>query len=157
MTTEEFKTQYLSLHKRLYALAFKQLGNSNDAEDAVQTLYLRLWERRQQLHLLKDRWSYCARALTNICHDHREERTKQAHEDINENIPDAGNKEYEVTDFLNFADHYIEQLPDRQQTVMQMRMQGATTEEIMNSTGISATNIRTILSRVRQELRKFYK
>lgn len=157
MSTEEFKSQYLPLYRRLYALALKSLGNSHDAEDAVQTLYLRLWNRRQQLDDLKDRWSYCAKALTNICHDHRHTANKHTSEELNENIPDATNKDYEITDFEHFADIYIKRLPEKQQEVMQMRMQGATTEEIVNATNLSATNVRTILSRVRQELRKFYK
>ena len=35
-------------------------------------------------------------------------------------------------------------------------MQGATTEEIIEATGLSVENVRTILSRTRQLVREFY-
>lgn len=157
MTTEDFKIQYLSLHRRLYALALKALGNSDEAEDAVQTLYLRLWERREMLQEVKERWSYCAKALTNICNDKIRAAGKESDTGLNEDIPCPEENDFETADFEKFIHFYIAQLPDKQQTVMLMRINGATTEEIMDATELSATNIRTILSRVRMELKKLYK
>lgn len=157
MTAEDFKIQYLSLHRRLYALALKALGNSDEAEDAVQTLYLRLWERRELLQEVKERWSYCAKALTNICNDKMCAAGKENYTALNEDIPGPAGNDFETADFERFIRFYIARLPDKQQTVMQMRMQGATTEEIMDATELSATNVRTILSRVRMELKKLYK
>ena len=156
MTPEEFKKEYLPLHRRLYALALKLLGESSEAEDAVQTLYTKLWEKRTQLNNVKAPWSYCARTLTNICSDRWREINRQATEDIDENIPDVWNVDYEVTDFANFAKQYIAQLPRKQRLVILMRTQGASTQEITKLTGLSNTNIRTILSRVRKELKKHY-
>lgn len=69
MTHEEFKKQYLPLHRRLYTLAIKSLGDSSEAQDAVQTLYLKLWERQRQLDDIENRWSFCAKILLNICND----------------------------------------------------------------------------------------
>ena len=49
MTRTDFKTRFLPLHKELYRVALRMLGESNEAEDAVQNLYLRLWERKDEL------------------------------------------------------------------------------------------------------------
>lgn len=146
------------MHGRLYSHAIKLLGSSTDAEDAVQAVYLKLWERRDRLHEVNDKWAYCSAMLTNICNDYWRRNPARATEiEVEEDIPDADSESYEYTDFEEFTRLYIERLPDMQRRVMTMRMEGATTEEIRKITGLSATNIRTILSRVRIRLKKFYK
>lgn len=156
MDGNTFKKELLPLHKRLYALALKLLGNSDDAQDAVQVLYLKLWERRGELKGIIDKWAFSSTVLTNICHDRWRSISRYSDESEMCDVTDIWNKEYEIIDFENFAHHYISNLPDIQKRVMLMRMEGATTEDIMAITGLSASNIRTILSRVRQLLRKHY-
>ncbi len=156
MTPEEFKKHYLPLQRRLYALAIKSLGDRSEAEDAVQTFYLKLWEKHQQLNNVENHWNYSAKALLNICRDRWHDINRQTAEEIDEEIPDVQTGNYELTDFENFVKFYIEKLPHKQKLVIQMRMQGATTEDIADLTGFSPTNIRTILSRVRKDLKKHY-
>ena len=157
MDSELFKHLFIPLHSRLYSQAIKMLGNQAEAEDALQILFLKLWERRELLHDIKDRWAYCSTMLANICNDRWRKIPVQESEEAANAIPDERNTTYEITDFENFTKQYINRLPDIQKRVMIMRMEGASTEEIEDATGLSATNIRTILSRVRQQLKKFYK
>ena len=49
MTHTEFKRRFLPLQKMLYREAFRMLCDSFEAEDAVQNLYLKLWERKDEL------------------------------------------------------------------------------------------------------------
>ena len=55
MDSKLFKEEYLPLHNELYSQAIKMLGNREEAEDAVQSLYLKLWERRNELRNIKDK------------------------------------------------------------------------------------------------------
>lgn len=157
MTAAQFKERFLSLHARLYDIALKYLGESNEAEDAVQTLYMHLWEKRSQLTTVKDEWAFSKRAMQNLCCDRWRALTRNTSTAIDDEIPDNSGCPYEAADFEEFVSNYIKRLPTVPQRVMKMRMQGATTEEITSATGLSASNVRTTLSRVRQELRKFYK
>ena len=157
MDSKLFKQEYLPLHRGLYSQAMKMLGNREEAEDAVQSLYLKLWEVRNELHNIKDKKAYCHTILTNICNDRWRKLSKQYSEELNEDIPDEQNNIYESTDFENIARLHISRLPDIQGRVMLMRMEGATTDEICQATGLSETNIRTILWRTRQQLKKLYR
>lgn len=157
MESELFKQKYLPLHRGLYSQALKMLGNREEAEDAVQSLYLKLWEQRTELNNIKNKKAYCQAILVNICNDRWRIISKQYHETLNEEIPDEQNNIYEATDFENIVRRYINRLPDIQQRVMLMRMEGASTDEICKTTGFSKTNIRTILWRVRQQLKKLYR
>ena len=45
------------------------LCDSFEAEDAVQNLYLRLWERKEELKNIVATEAYCRKLLKNICID----------------------------------------------------------------------------------------
>ncbi len=157
MDSKLFKEEYLPLHRGLYSQAMKMLGNREEAEDAVQSLYLKLWEQRNKLHSIKDKKAYCHTILSNICNDRWRNLSKQYPEELNEDIPDEQNNIYEATDFENTARLYISRLPEIQRRVMLMRLEGASTDEICHATELSETNIRTILWRVRKQLKKLYR
>lgn len=157
MDSKLFKEEYLPLHCGLYSQAMRMLGNREEAEDAVQSLYLKLWELRYELHNIKDKQAFCHTIITNICKDRWRELSKQNSEEPSDDIPDIQNNIYEAADFENIARLYINRLPDIQRRVMLMRLEGASTNEICQTTGLSQTNIRTILWRVRQQLKKIYR
>lgn len=157
MTAQRFKERFLSLHAELYRVAYKLMGDKAEAEDAVQTLYMRLWERRMHLNEVGDDRAYCHKMIENICFDRWRCIARDTDEVLLENLPDESAAAYEIDDFEHFALQYINDLPEVSQRVMKMRVAGATTDEIVNHTGVSATNVRTILSRVRQKLKEFYK
>lgn len=54
MTAENFKRHFLPLKNKLYDTALKKLGNPAEAEDAVQTLFLKLWQQRDKLDEIKN-------------------------------------------------------------------------------------------------------
>ena len=157
MTAQRFKERFLSLHAELYRVAYKLMGDKAEAEDAVQTLYMRLWERRVHLDEVGDDRAYCHKMIENICCDRWRCIARDTDEVLLEDVPDEGTVVYEIDDFEHFALRYINELPEVSRRVMKMRVAGATTDEIVNHTGVSATNVRTILSRVRLKLKKFYK
>lgn len=157
MDSKQFKEEYLPLHRELYSQAMRMLGNREEAEDAVQSLYLKLWERRNELRNIKDKKAYCHTTLTNICNDRWRNLSKLYSEELNEDIPDEQNGIYDAADFENIARLYISRLPEIQRRVMLMRLEGASTDEICHATGLSETNIRTILWRVRKQLKKLYR
>ena len=59
----------MPLQRMLYREAFKVLGDSFEAEDAMQNLYVRLWEQKEQLDHLVSPEAYCRTVLRNICID----------------------------------------------------------------------------------------
>ena len=49
MTAEQFKKRFVCIYPKLFAVAMANIGNSEDAKDVMQSLYLKLWERRDEL------------------------------------------------------------------------------------------------------------
>ena len=158
MTHAEFKKRFLPLHQFLYREAYRMLGDKFEAEDAMQNLYLKLWERREQLGNLVSPEGYCRTVLRNICIDRwrvlrmQEEKNSDFAEDINlESPPDIEGKEAEQC-----LAHFLSTLSETQQRIMKMNMNGYSFKEIEEITGVSEANIRVTISRLRKRFRKSY-
>ena len=49
MKTKEFQERVISMSERLYPMVSRMLGNTANAEDAIQEIMIKLWERRGQI------------------------------------------------------------------------------------------------------------
>ena len=52
VTVEEFEHKYIHYSARLYRMALSLLDNSQDAEDVVHDVFLKLWGKRDVLSSL---------------------------------------------------------------------------------------------------------
>ena len=79
MTSAQFNTVWLPLQGRFYRIAFYMLENEADAKDAVQDLFLKLWNLRDSLDIVREPFSYGALMLKNLCIDYiRRRRPSEA-------------------------------------------------------------------------------
>lgn len=158
MTHEEFKKQFLPLQQQLYREAYRILCDSFEAEDALQNLYLKLWEQKENLDTLANPLSYCRTLLRNICIDRwRAIRAKGSDPltDI-EQIQLPSPPGIEAKETKEFIAHFLSSLPQQHRRIMQMTMDGTSIEEIGKITGLTQGNIRVIVSRVRKKFREYY-
>ena len=65
--------------------------------------------------------------------------------------PDVEGEEAE-----EFVNHFLATLPQRQQRVMTMQMQGSSIEEIAEVTELTEGNVKVMLSRIRKRFRELY-
>lgn len=159
MTAEQFKKRFVCIYPKLFAVAVANIGNSEDAKDVMQSLYLKLWERRDELAGVDNDIGYCKTMLINICRDRWRSKILEpgwAAEEVVTVVDDAMVQGIEADDIRMKIEQFIARLPQKQKRIMTMRMQGATTEEIIEATGLSVENVRTILSRTRQLIREYY-
>lgn len=161
MTRTDFKTRFLPLHKELYRVALRMLGESNEAEDAVQNLYLKLWERRDSLDGIDSDEAYCRRLLKNICIDRWREMRRHEQQSIDEeyvaDLCDETYSEEELDDKQRFLKAFLARLHERQRRIFLLRLQGSTYDEIEQLTGQSAVSLRMTVSRLKRELIDSYK
>ena len=158
MTHEEFKRRYMPLQQMLYREAYRMLGDRFEAEDAVQNLYVRLWEQKERLDDLVSPKEYCLRALKNICIDRwRRMRARDEEVDFVEEISEANAPpDTEREEAEEFIEHFLATLPERQQRVMTMQIQGNSIEEIAEVTKLTEGNVKVMLSRIRKRFRELY-
>ena len=159
MDAADFKQQFLPCHPKLFRIAFRMMGNSQDAEDMVQEAYLKLWKKRDELVGILNIEAYCVTLIKNICYDvlrgsHLDEDNRPPEE---LNLTGSSNiaQEIERKDEMNHLRKLIERLPEQQKRVMLLRdLNDWSFEDIEKVTGLNAINIRVLLSRARKKIRE---
>ena len=158
MTHEEFKRRFTPLQQMLYRKAFKVLGDRFEAEDAVQNLYVRLWEQKDEIEHIVSPEAYCRTVLKRICIDRwRRIRARDGDEMFVEETSEANappDAEGKVA--AEFLEHFLATLPEVQRRVMRMQMRGNRPEEIAEATGLTEGNIKVIVSRIRSRFKELY-
>lgn len=147
----------MPLHQRLYREAYRMLCDQFEAEDAVQNLYLRLWEQREQLENLVAPEAYSIKILRNICID-RWRVIRLREEEVLDDETLGGNAppDIEHIETSEFIEHFLAGLPEMHRRVMQMQMIGTGFDEIAKLTGLSEVNVRVIISRIRKRFKERY-
>lgn len=134
------------------------LCDSFEAEDAVQNLYLKLWEKRRELDTVIAPEAYSRTLLKNICIDRW--RAMRNHDEVGElpadEIAADSPPDIERREADECLEKFLAGLPQQHSRVMQMRMNGCSFEEIESVTELSQVNIRVIISRIRKKFREEY-
>ena len=157
MDAREFKQRFLPHHKLLYRVAYHLTGNAQDAEDLLQDLYLKLWQKRDDLKEEADAQAYLVTMMKNLFIDQRRHKRIDASEDIEAHAspPDERSLDEQIDsrDEVKQVEGLIRQLSERDAKIIQMHlMEDHSYEEIEQDTGLSQGNIRIIVMRTKQKL-----
>lgn len=158
MNADSFKQLFLPLGRKMFRTAFAVTGNAEDAEDAVQTALANLWERRERLDAVSSAEAYAIVGARNAALDIVASRRPADSLDALPDRPEPDADSTETRDRAERVMRLIDALPEPQRTVLSLRdLEGLSTDEIHAATGLSAANIRVILSRARAAVRKHFK
>ena len=156
MTSQQFNTEYLPLAPLLYRIAFHILERQDEAEDAVQETFLKLWEIRDKLDDVESAKAYSIRILKNECLDRLRKAKKSVPADqvlVREPISPT-DEQIDARRRLEKVLGAIKSLPDSQKQVLLLRtVEGLSYEEISKKMGMSQLTLRVLLTRARGALR----
>ena len=162
MPASLFKQLLLPLYPRLQRVALRMLGNVEDAEDMVQEVYMKLWNKRDELPDVLNVEAYCVALTKNMCIDRLRlaEVDRVDVDDFPLSLAAADDiaSQLERQDAVEQVKLIIETLPEKQQQVITLRdIRECTFEEIEEQTGLTAVNVRALLSRARKTIRERFK
>ena len=157
MTEAQFHTQYLPLADTLYRVAYYLLESEDAAQDAVQEVYLKLWEGRDKLDEVRNPKAYSITLLRNLCLDRIRKECRLSYP---EQLPEAPaphlqDEEMDSKMRLDQVLEAIKALPDRQREILLLRtVEGLSYDQIAERTGMNPLTLRVLLSRARTTLKK---
>lgn len=134
------------------------VGNEEDAEDILQEVFIKVWNKRHEMHTYLNMEAWCMRLVKNKCLD----TIKSGHfkfykqkEEID--IAEEGHTPYtntELNDTMTKVHHFINALPDKQKQIIQLRdIEGYTYQEIAEILEIDMNQVKVSLFRARRTLR----
>ncbi len=156
MTRREFTSLYLPLREDLYRVAYYILESQQDAEDAVQDLYLRLYSNPEALDSVRNPRAYCITLVRNICID----RIRKVRPGNSDGSVDPASDETPQDERLSQKQQLeqtlrrMSRLSPREQEVLRMRVfDEMSYDEIQARTGLSYLNLRVVLSNARRKMK----
>jgi len=155
MESTQFNTQILNHSDKLFRLAKSILRNADTAQDAVQELIMKLWEKRKQLDVVENMQAFMMRSMRNLCLD----TIRQQHDEDElpvefEYVEPNPYQQTEQKDLALRIHMMIDNLPELQRTVIRMRdVEGMELSEIAYITSITENAVSVNLSRARQKIR----
>ena len=157
MKQSEFLKTVMPFKDKVFRLAKRLLVSTEEAEDATQELYFKLWNNREKLENYKSVEAFAMTMTKNYCFDRL--KSKQAsnltlvHSNYKENDTSLQRK-VELNDSVNIVHDLIEELPEQQKLVIQLRdVEQYEFEEIGKMLDMKPTAVRVTLSRARKTIK----
>lgn len=162
MNRVKFNEYVLQQSRILYGFAFRILRNQEEAEDAVQEVFIKLWKMGEKLDNYTSIEALSTTMIKNYCID---QIRKQKHNLIdNEDIAgyhfkttQSPHDQFENIETDTIIQRIIGDLDDKYRIVIQLRdIEGLSYEEIAVKTGQNINTLRVTISRARGFVREEY-
>ncbi len=156
MNQKEFLETVLPIKDKLYRLAKRLLVSSEEAEDAVQEVYLKLWKGRDRMENYSNPEAFAMTMTKNYCLDRLKSKQASNLKIVHSNYQHSDNLQHkvELNDGVQLVFKLMETLPEKQRMVMQLRdIEQFEFNEISEMLDLNETAIRVNLSRARKTVR----
>lgn len=149
---EAFDLIYQKYAGKLYGFTFKYLKSTDETEELVQSVFLKVWENYKTLKKESSFKSYLFTiAYNEICNTFRRRShlRKFADEQLNENAQ-TSNETNELIDYNSIRERVnqiIAKLPERQRSIfLKSRQEGKSNKDIASELGLSSGTVDNYIS-----------
>lgn len=160
MTQKRFLDLMLPMQPRMQLVAERLLGSATEAEDAVQEVFLTLWQRREDLAQKANPGGYAMQILKNACVSQlRKRRSWVPLESAAEMSDEEAEAEVALMEERSAQlDVMMARLPERQRVAVRMKyIDQLSHEEMQRRLGMTSTNVYATLSRAMSTLKSMIK
>jgi RNA polymerase sigma-70 factor (ECF subfamily) len=161
MTKSGFADLVRLISRKLYGFAFRILRNQEEAEDAVQDVFVKLWKMGDKLDKYDSPEALATTMIKNYCIDQIRKQKhfkKEEHSDLHNNpIVPSPHDQMEINESDAIVHIIIDQLPDTFRDMIRLKdIDGFTYEEIAKKTDQNINTLRVTISRARKLIREEY-
>ena len=158
MKQTEFLNTVLPFKDKVFRLAKRLLVSTDEAEDATQELYLKLWTNKSKLGDYKNVEAFAMTMTKNYCLDQLKAKRSNNLTLVHSNYKDNNislQREVELKDSISKVHEFIERLPEKQKLIIQLRdIENYDYDEIGKILDLQPTAVRVALSRARKTIRE---
>jgi len=157
---QSFEVLFRQYYQMLCSYAFKFVNDADMAEEIVQDLFYKLWEKRNEIQIFSSVKSYLFSAVHNRClkyieHRNVENRYKDyflLHESEIDSEPQNASEVHELQEIV---DHTLDSLSERCSSIFRLnRFEGLKYHEIAQKLSISVKTVEANMGKALKMLRK---
>ena len=158
MTQTDFIKLVMPFKDKVFRLAKRLLVSKEEAEDATQEILMKLWNNQNNIGDYKNVEAFSMTMTKNLCLDRLKSKQAQNLKIVHSNYQDNNvslQKQVELNDSVNWVSKIMEQLPEQQKIIVQLRdIEEYEFEEIAKVLEMNETAVRVALSRARKTIRE---
>ena len=158
MKQSDFLKTVMPFKDKVFRLAKRLLVSTEEAEDATQELYFKLWKNKNKLNDYNSVEAFAMTMTKNYCFDRLKSKQASNLKLVHSNYQENGTplqKQVELNDSVSLVHKLIENLPEQQKIIIQLRdIEEYEFEEIAEMLQINPTAVRVSLSRARKTIRE---
>lgn len=154
-----FEKLAISVKDKLYRFALRMTGDVAEAEDVVQEVFIKVWNKRDDMQEVLNHEAYCMTLTRNLSLDKlrsKHRRTSEIGEALQ--LTDSHSTPYdeaEKSDAIESIRKWMQDLPEKQRLTMHLRdIEGMTYDEISTTLEMSLAQVKVNLHRARQFIRE---
>ncbi len=159
MNQNEFVLLISPFKDKLFRLAKRLLVSTEEAEDATQEILFKLWSKNEGLASCNNIEALAMTMTKNYCLDQLKSKRSSNLKIVHNNYTDRAasvDKKVEDCDSLNWVEKIIDQLPEQQRLIIQLRdVEQYEFLEIAQMLEMNETAVRVALSRARKTIREY--
>ncbi len=159
MNLIDFKNKVLPNKNKLFRVALRIVGDAAEAEDVVQEVFIKIWKRRADFSNIKNIDAFCMQMTKNLAIDKTRSKHKRTQE-LGLGVDFATHsanphQQTETNDTISRIKRLVEQLPEKQQLVMQLRdIEDLSYIEISKALDMPMNQVKVNLFRARKKIRE---
>lgn len=157
MNQKEFLHIVLPIKDRLYRIAKRFLVSSDEAEDAVQEVFLKLWKKKEAIKNYRSPEAFAITMTKNYCLDRLKSKQASNLKIVHNNFENKSNleRDIEAQDGVSLVFKLMETLPEQQKLILHLRdVEQFEFSEIAKMTNSNETAVRVALSRARKKIKE---
>jgi len=158
MNQSEFLTTVMPFKDKVFRLAKRLLVSTEEAEDATQELYFKLWNKKEKLKEYKSVEAFAMTMTKNYCFDRLKSKQASNLTLVHSNYKEKGtslDKQVDLNDSVDKVHQLMRNLPEQQKIIIQLRdIEQYEFDEIAEMLDLQPTAIRVSLSRARKTIRE---
>ncbi len=162
MSKETVTSVFVKLRCRLLRLASGVLPSLEDAEDALQDAFVRLWQRADSLNTEQEVEAVATTTLRHLGIDRYRREQRFAMEKLNEEYDHSDEDEQTISErkeLLDDVERLMEKVlsPSQRKIIELHEYEGQSYEEVAAQMGMQQAAVRMQISRARKALREEYR
>ena len=164
-----FEQLMLATEHRVVSVAWRMLGNREDARDAAQEVYLRVFKHLARFREGEDFRGWLYRIAVNVCRDFARKRRAAGAEQLDETELDGEQGAFEISreggdaeglalraQRLALVRRALDSLPAKERAALVLRdLEGLSTEEVARVLGSRPVTVRSQVSSARAKVKAY--
>jgi RNA polymerase sigma-70 factor (ECF subfamily) len=159
MNAEQYEAVFNKMKDKLYRYALRFVKDVEAAEDVVQDVMYKLWQKRQEADGIENLEAWLMVLTRNRSLDIlRKEKDNMVNIDEAYTVSDTApipDKQMENADLMTQLNECLNQLPEKQRTIFHLReIEQMSYDEICQATGFNLDDVKVSLFRARKHIQR---